>query len=330
MPERQGAEWLYEQGIGENRAALIEDGIIVEAHIEVDEPGLRVGAIVDARFVERVGSHGIVIADGIEAMIEPVPRHWTNGQTVRIEIIREALPERGVRKRAKARAVDAMPRIAPTLRERIGGDGICVVEPARHGDDRLEAAGWSELLGQAAGDPVGFATGQLHVEPTRAMTLIDVDGWGDVDTLCVASASAAATTIRRLGLSGSIGIDFPTAGRDARAAAAAAFDAVLPLPFERTAINGFGFMQVIRPRQRRSLIEIVRLDVAGSAARALLRRAERSGLIGASCLVAHPAVVAVVARRPPWRDQLARLLGGSVALRADPTLAMGSGHAEAA
>ena len=74
------------------------------------------------------------------------------------------------------------------------------------------------------------------------MTLIDVDGWGSVDALCVASATAAAAAIRRLGIAGSIGIDFPTASREARATAALAFDAALPLPFERTAINGFGFM----------------------------------------------------------------------------------------
>lgn len=324
------AEWLYEAGIGESRAALIDDGVIVEAHVEVDEWGLRFGAVDDARFVERVASHGIVTVDGIEALIQPVPPHWTNGQAVRIEIVRDALPERGVRKRAKARATDAAPRGAPTLRERIGGDGIGIVEPTLRGDDRLEAAGWSELLGQAEGDPVTFATGQLHVEATRAMTLIDVDGWGDVDALCAASAIAAARTIRRLGIGGSIGIDFPSAGRDARAAAALAFDAALPLAFERTAINGFGFMQVIRPRPRRSLVEIVRLDPAGSAARALLRRAERSGLIGASCLVVHPAIAGVIERNPHWRDRLARALGGAVGLRVDPTLAMGSGHVEAA
>ncbi|PTS80314.1 ribonuclease, partial [Sphingomonas sp. HMWF008] len=33
------AEWLYETGIGESRAALVADGTIVEARIELDRPG---------------------------------------------------------------------------------------------------------------------------------------------------------------------------------------------------------------------------------------------------------------------------------------------------
>ena len=329
MPDGHGAEWLYEAGIGENRAALVDGDVILQAEIETDEPGLRVGAVLDARVVERVAGHGIVAADGHEAYLEPVPREWTNGARVRVEVAREALPERGVRKRARARPTDAPPRAAPTLRERIAGE-TRVVEVDRHGPDRLEAAGWSELLAQAAGAPVTFDCGRLHVEPTRAMTLIDVDGWGPVDALGVAAATASASTIRRLGLAGSIGIDFPSAGRDARAAAAAAFDAGLPLPFERTAINGFGFMQVIRPRARRSLVEIARLDAGGAAARALLRRAERSGLTGATRLVAHPVVAAALKARPDWLDLLARASGGAVGLRANPALAMWSGHVERA
>ena len=40
------AEWLYEDGIGERRAALVEDGEIIEARIERDGEGPRVGAVV--------------------------------------------------------------------------------------------------------------------------------------------------------------------------------------------------------------------------------------------------------------------------------------------
>ena len=46
------AEWLYEDGIGERRAALVEDGEIIEARIERDGEGPRVGAVVQARLVE--------------------------------------------------------------------------------------------------------------------------------------------------------------------------------------------------------------------------------------------------------------------------------------
>ena len=46
------AEWLYEAGIGEARAALVDDGAIVEARIERESEGPRVGAIVAARLIE--------------------------------------------------------------------------------------------------------------------------------------------------------------------------------------------------------------------------------------------------------------------------------------
>ena len=64
------AEWLYEDGIGENRAILVEDGEIVEAVIEL--PGLRAGAVVAARLTALLipGRRGIAtIAHGGEALI---------------------------------------------------------------------------------------------------------------------------------------------------------------------------------------------------------------------------------------------------------------------
>ena len=47
-------EWLYEAGIGEARAALVADGQIVEALIEPDGDATRVGAVIEARLVERL------------------------------------------------------------------------------------------------------------------------------------------------------------------------------------------------------------------------------------------------------------------------------------
>ena len=46
------AEWLYEAGIGEARAALVADGRIVEARIEREGEGPRIGAILEARLAE--------------------------------------------------------------------------------------------------------------------------------------------------------------------------------------------------------------------------------------------------------------------------------------
>jgi hypothetical protein len=134
--------------------------------------------------------------------------------------------------------------------------------------------------------------------------------------------------IRRHGIGGSIGIDLPTVdSKAARQAAAAAVDAILPKPFERTAVNGFGFLQIVRPRTHVSLVELA-ADRAPFEARALLRRATRE--VGAIRLVAHPAVVAVLEANPGWLNQLSRQVGGAVTLRADPSIAMSAGHAERA
>ena len=326
-------EWFYERGIGEARAALIEDGRIVEAMVEVDDDCVRVGTVADARLTAILIPRRravVVLANGTETLVEPLAPGWTEGATVRIEIVREAIPEPRRAKRAIARpATERDPAEGADLRARL--IGAPVVEPSLHGRDLLEAAGWTEMLESAERGTIDFEGGTLHIEPTAAMTLIDVDGHLPVDALALAAASAAARAIRLLGIAGSIGIDFPSVeGRAPRAAVAAAFDAALPPPFERTALNGFGFMQIVRPRRRASLIEHICHDPVGHAARALLRRAERSGLTGAMCITAHPSVTALIADRADWLDRLGRTLGGAVALRPDPRLAISASHADRA
>src|SRR3546814_19771129 len=91
---------------------------------------------------------------------------------------------------------------------------------------------------------IGFAGGALRISLTPAMTLIDIDGDLPPAELARTGAEAAGAAIRRLDITGSIGIDLPTMGSKAeRQNAAEALDAALPPPFERTALNGFGFMQ---------------------------------------------------------------------------------------
>ena len=188
---------------------------------------------------------------------------------------------------------------------------------------------WNDLIEEARSGIVRFAGGELRISPTPAMTLIDVDGSLPPDELAVRGAAEAAQAIRRLDIGGSIGIDLPTAtGKAARRQAAAAIDANLPLPFERTAVNGFGFVQLVRPRRRASLLELAQ-DRAPFEARALLRRLAAEPP-GPKRLVAHPAVVAALEARPEWLDALARQVGGAVSLRPDPALPISGGYAERA
>ncbi|MGQ0558420.1 MAG: ribonuclease [Sphingosinicella sp.] len=246
------AEWLYEQGIGENRAILVEDDEILEAAIE-RPAAQRAGAVLPARLTHILvaGRRGIAsIEGGEEALVEPLQAGLCEGASFRVEIVREPIDEAGHRKLALARACEAAPRPGPDLAERTGPH----VQLRPDEPDRFEQAGWSELLEQAASGTIPFAGGTLRMSLTPAMTLFDVDGPLDPELLAIAGAEAAARTIRRFGLGGSIGIDLPTLPRGpARKAAAATFDAILPAPFERSAVNGFGFLQVILRRERASI-----------------------------------------------------------------------------
>jgi len=314
-------DWLFERGIGEDRAILVKDGAIVEAAIELQ--GLRAGSVADGRLTSILipGERGIVALAQGEALIEPLPARATEGAALRVEVVREAVPEAGRPKLPKVRATDQPLRAGPSLHERIGRPPPL---PAT-GQDRFEAAGWSELLEDARTGDLPFPGGALRMSLTPAMTLFDVDGTLAPRDLAIAGAAAAAAAVRRFGIGGSIGIDLPTLSAKAdRLAAAEALDAVLPQPFERTAVNGFGFVQVIRRRERPSLPELLQADPAGAAARALLRRAGRQP--GPVDLVAAPAVISRLEQESGWIEALARQCGGAVGLSAEPLQPISGGY----
>ncbi len=328
-------KWLYEAGIGESRAALVEDDRIIEARIKVEGRGVGADTVTDARLVDILiaGRRGVArTASGEDILVEPLLGNWCEGGTVRIEVTREAIAEPGHPKRAKGRpAAEAPLATGPDLRARLAATNHPVEVLTPNGPDALEEAGWSETMEMAQTGIWPFTGGMLRIEPTAAATVIDVDGHLAPASIALAAAEAAARAIRCLDIAGSILIDFPSlADKRERQATAETFDSVLPPPFERTAINGFGLMQIIRPRRRASLIELIQRDRAGHAARALLRRAERSGQIGASRLVAPPPVATILEAHPEWLDRLARALGGAVTLHRDPALAMSACHVEAA
>jgi len=304
-------EWVIERGIGETRAALVEGAEIVEARIllhGIVEAGERIAA----RLVGTGRNAVARAADSTEYLLPRGAPGLSEGAAATIEVTRSAIPGSEPWKRPLAR---------------IAGDDPSP-EPLTGRPGTLPAA-WDDLIDEARSGIVRFAGGELRIVATPAMTLIDVDGHLDPAALSIAGAGEAAKAIRRLDIGGSIGIDLPTArDKSARHAAAAAIDAHLAPPFERTAVNGFGFVQIVRPRRRASLIELAQ-DRAGFEARALLRRlgAEPPG---AKRIVAHPAVIAMLDAHPEWRDALAAQIGGAVSLRADAALAISGGYGERA
>ena len=308
-------EWLIERGIGETRYALIENGEIIEARIQRDSTP-RSGSVVAARLVQAAKRNAVARdGAGTEFLLPRGAPGVTEGHALNIEITREAIPGGEPWKRPLARSTDAAVREAPALEGR-----------ATSGNELGEAS-WDDLVEEGRSGVIRFAGGELRIETTSAMTLIDVDGYLALDELAVLGAAEAAKAIRRLDIGGSIGIDLPTAGsKAARVRAAEAIDGILPQPFERTAVNGFGFVQIVRPRQRASLIELAQ-DRAPFEARALLRRAAFEPA-GPKRLAAHPAVIAVIEGKPEWLDSLSRQVGGAVGLRPDPALPISGGYAE--
>jgi Ribonuclease G/E len=330
------AEWFFEAGIGENRAALVEGGRILEMAIERDdETGPRVGAILSARLTRKADASGRGLAmldGGIPAQIVPVPAGLTEGASLLVEVIRDFLREGPETKplRVRAAPVGGVPKEGPDLCARIAATGL-PVRMLSPDSGLLEDHGWSEALEEAASGIVITPDILLRIALTPAMTFIDVDGTGSAADVAITGARAAGDAIRRFGISGSIGVDLPTlAGKSDRQAAAVALDAVLPQPFERTAVNGFGFLQIIRRRERASLIETLQADPVRAAALALLRRAERAQGHGALNLHAAPAVIARIEARPDWLEALARRVGVTVGLQPDAGLAISAGHASRA
>ena len=295
----------------------IEDGSIIEARVWI-EGTVAAGTVLTA-ILKRGGRPAVAMADGAEYLLPNGAPGITEGGKLDIEVTRELIPGGESWKRPLAR---------PSLGVSRPPD-VTAVLPFPSPGDVLEAAGWSDLLDEARSGIIRFAGGELRVSPTPAMTLIDVDGTLPPFELAKAGARCAARAVLRHGIGGSIGIDLPTvAGKAERAAIAAEVDGVLPQPFERTTVNGFGFLQIVRPRRHASLFELT-ADRAAFEARALMRRVG-AGPPGAKRLVAHPAIIALLETRAPWLSALGGQIGGAVTLRAEATLAMSAAYAEPA
>ena len=129
-------------------------------------------------------------------------------------------------------------------------------------------------------------------------------------------------------LRGNLGIDFPTlpAKDHRREVDSALADNLAHWPHERTAMNGFGFVQIVARLERPSLLQRATYHRAGFAARQLLRRAERLEGAGMLELTAHPALIKQLTEA--WLEELRRRTGKEVATRPDPGLAIEAPHAQ--
>lgn len=318
------AEWLVEEGIGEHRAIRLEGEAIAEARI--DWPGrLAAGWVVEARLTARAAgsSRGTALADtGEEVLVSALPRDASEGSQIRLAITRSALLGPGRLKRAQGRPSTA-PLARPSLADRLRAGGAKVKRVRR-----FPAGDWDELIEEALAAEVGFPGGALLLAPTPAMTTVDIDGELPPRALALAAVPALAGALRRFDIGGSVAVDFPTLPdkADRRGVDEALGEALAGWPHERTAMNGFGLVQIVARLERPSLLHLAAWQRSALVWRRLLRRAEGLEGAGAIELAFNPALEPAI--EPAHLAALERRSGRGVRLRRQAELLPDGPHAQ--
>jgi Ribonuclease G/E len=333
MSERRA---YLDRGIGETRAVVTLDGRPERLLIrrDDDEPRLRFGARVIARVATLEPALGAAFLDlgaGAEAILPFKPdARPVRGQAVEIEIRGE--PRRG--KLAQARAIgpaEGAPRLiaAPDL--------LADLDVLSHGGKLVEGPAARQVADEAEAEALEIlhplpGGGQIAIEPTRALTAIDVDlsdrKGGDAKRVTrqanMIALGMAARLLRLKGLGGIVVVDLVGRGHDGNALLAAARAAFGPdnPGVAIGPVGRFGTMELSLPRRIQPLAErLCREDGALSdrtLAQRLIRRlqAEATAQPGARFIAAcAPAVAAAAA---PLAALLAETIGARFSITADP------------
>jgi Ribonuclease G/E len=329
-----------DRGIGETRGVVTLDGRPERLIIRRDDDDPRL--LLGARLVARVASIEpalmtafLDLGGGAEAILPFRPdAKPVRGQSLEIEIRGE--PRRGKLAVARAfgpgegapRLTAAAPDVAAELQALVRDAKLVDGRAARDVADEAEA----EALEVVHPLPGG---GELAIEPTRALTAIDVDlserKGGDAKRVTrqanMAALGMAARLLRLKGLGGIVVIDLVGRGHDGNtllATARAAFGPDNP-GVSIGPVGRFGTMELSLPRRTRPLAEILcREDGALSdrtLAQRLIRRleAEAASQPGAR-LIARCAPEAAKAAGP-LAKLLAEQIGARFAITPDPALA---------
>lgn len=308
-------EWLIEEGIGETRAILLDGDTVLAAkcrwHSEV-----YAGQTIAAKLANKRGARGTAISpEGREILVDKLPRNATEGSTLDLVVTRAAMTERGRYKLPSARPADTITKTKDVFS---GGKAV----------HRFPAGTWEDIWLAANSGEVAFNGGSLLFAVTPAMTLVDIDGDLDPRALALAAVEPLALALGQLDLGGSIGIDFPTlyAKADRKAVDAALEEALSDWPHERTAMNGFGFVQLVSRLEGPSLLHRFAASRTGMAARMALRRAELVEGAGITLLTVHPALKAKL--KPEWIKELEHRTGRPLRIETDPGLAIEAASAQ--
>ena len=331
---------LIEENIGETRAALVENGRIVELHLDRwSESGQRAleGEVYRGRVrkVEPALNAAFVdLGTGLDGFLPfgkaGRPRGLHEGAAIAVRIAREAYAEKGPNLKFLELSEGEAPiclEPAPIMAQRLVaafGDAEAVwADESRHDlDEAFETALESDVK-----IPGG---GSLCIETTRAMTTIDVDadgrkGQGNAARLATqlnqSAAKEAARQIRMRGIGGIVAIDFVhmRAQPDRKATEQALRQSFRHdrAKVDVAPLSQFGVGELARQRHGRSLYEIMydadgRLSVE-TCALAALRRLQAEGLAERSrrlsLRVSEPVAAWLETSGIDWRTALQDRIG---------------------
>lgn len=310
-----GAEWLIENGIGESRALLVQQGEVLAA--KLSWPGeIAAGDVYAAKLTSKPADarRGVaVLENGTQVLVDHLPRDLTEGSRFRLRISRAPIAERGRLKLAQGRHVPESEagRPAPETPFTTG-------KPVQ----QFSAGLWEDVWHSASSGSLEMMGGEIFCSVTPAMTLFDVDCIYPQEAYFNA-IPAIARALRWFDIGGNIGIDFPNIldKSDRKACDDRIGEYLADWPHERTAINGFGLVQIIARLEGPSLLHRFNTSRTGLCARMALRVAERAEGAGSALeLRVHPALKSKL--KPEWLEELARRTGKQVRTETDPGLAL--------
>jgi ribonuclease G len=317
---------------GERRAAVIENGNIVEIHIQRDVLWA-LGEYGVGRIDRKTPSGAYVVTDDGSVLLLRSKTSEPKGARVNFEVTREAISEPG--------------RIKPPeimLRDSSSEPLI--------GKNELWDARFAALAGTVTSNAIaeGFdvaISGQSQVgdvtisfQRTKAGLVFDIDGIGDAFAINMVAATEIARILRLYQVGAMVMIDFVSMESKAqRTQVAEAFDAASaldPRSYERTAINGYGMMQVVRARPRPSVLDHLfgtRIAALSDETQAywLLRAVAQSSGFGLRTVTARPDVATLLdsPKWSAWRSQAVRAAGADMVVVADEKVT-GYGHVHVA
>ena len=344
---------LWDAAPGEIRLMLYEHGKLVELRLLrlLETKTLLPGSTMQVRIGAKIGPRrALVEYDGGEGEISPIP-DGTEGRWLTAKLTRAQFPEPGRWKRAMFRQAEARefglgdyilshsleltaivcagPMDAVQIRS-ILGEACPEIQIDKSFIEDAQSDIWCErgITGEFV-----IEGGLLSVERTRAMTVIDIDGYGTAHSVNLAAARTIPWLLRLYGIGGQVGVDFLASANKAERTEidAELGKACLMLSqHERTAISGFGFAQLVLPRPSPSVMETLcgtgwKTPSPETQALMLLRDAARSQGVGARELVAPADIIAQIERWPMLIEELRASLGCAITLHCDSSQ-NGYGH----